>query len=359
MTTEPKWEAVPEIPRDYFGRPKVIPPDGGQPISYTRATTYVSCLEDTFNLGKWQMRMTARGLSIREDLLLRANSLGPLPEDDEVAAKRWKKDMDRLADQAVEAAKASASSNIGTALHSLAERLDRGQRVEDVPTQYRPHLKAYQAKTAGFTAVHIERFMVQDELQVGGTPDRILTIDGHPKLVIGDIKTGTLDFGIGKICMQLAMYAHSLLYDPATGERTSPGEVDQDHGIVIALDAKTGECTLKYVDLRAGWEAIQLATQVRAWRARKNLSRPYEAPIPPPTSSATFFDPTQALIDEATTTWTPPRKEPDATDELGIFRDIANAADTEALVALWQKHEAHWTPAMTDRAAARKAQLTN
>ena len=333
------YETVHTIPRDRWSRPLVIPPSGGKPIAYTRATTYVSCLEDTYALGKWQMRMVARGLSIREDLLLRVNSLGPQPDKDDPAFTGWKDDMDRLADQAVEAAKASAPANIGTALHGLTERIDRGQQVEDVPREYRRHLENYREATASFTAVEIERFMVNDDLQVGGTPDRVLKIDGSNDLYIGDIKSGSIEYGMGKIAMQLAMYAHSHLYHPATGERTPLPNLNVRRGLVIALDAKTGECELRWVDIGQGWNAIQLCTQVRAWRTKHNLSYPYQ-----PTTIATPEE-------------KEPPIDPPADTELAVFRAITHAQTPDELVKIWQRFERVWTAEMTNRAATRKQQL--
>ena len=66
MTTSP----ITPIPRDRFGRPLVVPPAARSPSPYTRCTTYVDALEDKFGLQKWMMRMTAVGLSQRQDLLL-------------------------------------------------------------------------------------------------------------------------------------------------------------------------------------------------------------------------------------------------------------------------------------------------
>lgn len=344
MTITPLFEApATELPRDRWGRPMVTPPSGGKPVAYTRCTTYVGCLEDMYNLGKWQQRMVATGLSLRPDLLLKVSSLGRQPED-EGEVKRWKKQMDDTCEAATEAAQASASATIGTALHALTERLDRGLDVGVIPDSYKPHLAAYEQATSAFTAVHIERFTVHDQLQIGGTPDRVLAIDGHDKLVIGDIKTGSVEFGVGKMCMQLAVYAHSDLYNHETGARAPLGNIDLDRGLIIALNAKTGECRLIWVDIAAGWEAVRLARDVRAWRARKNLTKPYDGPVP----AALPINPTVAQENARDLT---------VEAQTALLVAIPRANSEEELVQLWTAAGPAWTPQHTELAARRRAEL--
>lgn len=249
-----------DVPRDRWGRPLIKPVGGqGKPKAYTRCTTYVGCLEDTFNLAKWQQRMVALGLAARPDLLLAVSA----HSDD-------KSRLDDLCTEAREAAAASSAATTGTALHRLAERLDRGERV-DIPAAVRADMQAYQRATSGVDWLHIEQITVHDGLAVAGTPDRIGRRGGATQVY--DIKTGSIDYGMGKIAMQLALYARSQLYDPATGDRTDL-DVDLDHAVVIHLPAGQGRCELVEVDIAAGWEAVQLAGQVRAWRGRKDLARP-------------------------------------------------------------------------------------
>lgn len=327
---------IADIPRDRWGRPLVIPPGGGKAIAYTRCTTFVDALDDGYNLTQWKRRMVALGLSHRPDLLLRVNSLGPEPSKEAEggnAYKRWKKQMDETCDAAVEAAKASASATIGTALHALTERLDRGLDVGFVPDAYAGHLKAYEQATAAFTAVHIERFTVHDELQIGGTPDRVFRIDGHPRLIVGDLKTGDVVFGVLKIAQQLAVYAHSELYNHETGHRTPLGDVDLDRGLIIALNAKTGQCDLLWVDLRRGWAAVEISRQVRDARNWKGLSWPYDGPAAEPKADLTVE--AAAALDVA----------------------IRKASTTDELVQLWAAAGTAWTDAHTQLAAARKADL--
>ena len=344
MTVSTDWETpAGEIPRDRWDRPLVVPPDGGKPTAYTRCTTYVGCLEDTYNLTAWQSRMVALGLAMRPDLLLRVSSLGPTPLE-EGEARKWKKQMDATVKDAKEAAAASAAATVGTALHALTERMDRGLDVGVVPEQYKPHLAAYEAATRAFTAVHIEAFTVQDELKIGGTPDRVLQIDGHDKLVIGDLKTGSVEFGIGKMAMQLAVYAHSVLYNHQTGSRAPLGDIDHNLGLIVALDAKTAQCKLIWVDLAAGWEAVQLATQVRAWRSRKDISRPYDGPAAAvlPVAPTPVQENARDLTREAAA---------------ALVSGIKNAPSPETLIELWRAAGSVWTQEHTELAALRKAEL--
>lgn len=304
------------IKRDRYGRPLVVPPTGGKPVGYTRATTYVSTLEDTYNLGLWSQRMVALGLASRPDLLLAVAATD----------KTDKQALDRITTDAREAAASSAAATTGTALHALCERMDRGQEVGVVPAAYLADLAAYQVTTTELTAVLIEQFSVLDELRIGGTPDRVVEFRG--KHYIADIKTGSIQWGAGKIAMQLAVYAHSTIYDHTTSQRSPLPPVDQARGIVIHLPAGTGQCTLHWVDIAAGWEAVSLATTVREWRNRRDLIAP---------------------VDVATI--------PDPASGLHLLDEVRAAPTVEALTALWVAHQPTWTDELTAAAAQRKTHL--
>lgn len=348
--SDPEYVEVPdEIQRDRFGRPMVIPPTGGKPVAYTRCTIFVGALEDTFNLGQWQQRMAVAGIASRPDLHLRAVSLGLPPVEDgtpakEAEARKWKAAMNAVVDDAREAAAASAAATIGTSLHAITEAVDRGQQIDlnTIPDRYRTHLANYQRATEGFTAVHIEQFLVHDGLQIGGTADRIVRIDGHEGLIVADIKTGSIDYGAGKMAMQLSVYAHSLLYAPATGHRRPVDGIRLDRGVIIHLDAKTGACTLHWVDLAAGWEAVQLAAQVRDWRKRKGLLVP--ADLTPPAPALDLTPP-------------PSREALSAAVALDVAIEQATCRDD--ITALWQAAAAQglWTDGHTEAAKARLSTL--
>lgn len=250
-----------EIPRDGWGRPKITPPDGGKAVAYTRCTTYVAALEDTYGLTKWKMRQVALGLADRSDLLLAVSA----HRDD-------KKELDRIADKAMEAARSSAAATTGTALHTLTELHDQGRAIGVLPDSARADLNAYITATAHLRYAAIEQFRVLDELRIGGTADRV--IDLGDRYRIGDVKTGDIELGIGKIAMQLAVYARSVAYTGDGTRHPDAKPMDLDTALIVHLPAGQGRCTLVEVDIAAGWEAVQLAAQVRAWRARKDLARP-------------------------------------------------------------------------------------
>lgn len=258
------------IERDRYGRPLIIPPAGGKPTAYTRCTTFVDTLDDKHNLTLWKQRMVAIGMSERPDLVL---AVSATDRDD-------KRALNQIADKAMEAAKASVAATTGTALHALTERVDRGQPVGIIPEAHKADIDAYRRATAELQPLCVETFTVHDGYKVGGTPDRIVRF--RNTAYVADIKTGSLDYGAGRIAMQLAMYAHAAVYDPATGERTGyPEPVDLDHAIVIHLPAGTGECRLYWADIGAGWDAVTLAADVRAWRKRRDLLTAWPEPSPP------------------------------------------------------------------------------
>lgn len=278
MTTETAADPLaPEktedlVPRDRWGRPKILQPDGGLE-AYTRCTTFVKSLEgDASALALWKMRMTALGLNARPDLVMAVATAGngDTPES--------KKQLNALVEQAAEAAAASSAATIGTALHKFTERVDKGEPLGQLPAAFVADIEAYRRVTAMMKAPQVEQFGVHDELKVAGTWDRLNEFNGA--YYIGDVKTGRVDdLSIGKIAMQLSIYSRCKLYNPRTGERREQDvPVSTDRAIVISLPAGTGQCELFWVDIAAGWQAVQLAARARKWQGwakMKNLAEPF------------------------------------------------------------------------------------
>lgn len=308
------------IDRDRWGRPLITPPHGGTPVAYTRCTTYVGSLDDKENLMKWKARMTAIGIAARPDLILKLKATDP---DDKTT-------LGKIAEEAAEHAGAHQRAEIGTQLHALTERLDRGETLPDLG-EWQKDIDAYQQALASYelTPVEIETFVVNDNLKIGGTFDRIFELGGRK--YIGDLKTGsTVDWGAGTYAMQLAVYANSVRYDHETGQR-APLDVDTSKAILIHLPAGEGRATVYWIDIARGWQSVSLATAVRQWRRlRKN--------------------------DWLTEIGTDP--EPAKSTVTSIDDYIAMAQTVQDLQNLYRNFQTVWTDRHTALAAARKASLT-
>lgn len=313
MTTNIIEPIKPEINRDRWGRPLVTPPDGGKPVAYTRCTTFVSSMEDRYNLERWQQRMVATGLADRADLLLAA-----------AAARDDKRTLNRVCNDAIEAAKGSAKATTGTALHSLTERADRDLDMPVLPPDAQADVDAYVIATASMRHVHIEQFTVNDELQVGGTPDRVAEFAGGR--YIADLKTGSIKWGALKIAQQLAMYANSVGYRIEDGSRFDL-DVDRERAIVIHLPAGTAQASLYWIDIATGWEAVQVSGAVRDWRKRDK-----------PDGLLTLIGPD---------------------DVVDLGDKINNAPTVDALNALYHDNVSDWTDRHTSLAVIRKSHLTD
>lgn len=315
-----------KVDRDHLGRPLIVPPEGGRAVPYTRCTTFAGTIEDEYGLTRWKQRMTAIGVASRPDLMLSVNA----HRDD-------KKALDGFVRDAMDAAKAGVAASIGTSLHKLTEYVDRNEPLPPVPDEYVADLLAYREAMARLKVTGIERFTVLDDLRIGGTHDRTAEYEG--RRYIEDLKTGAVEYDRLKISIQLAVYSRSVVYTPpgpakdaddkwieytaeqAAAARTPLG-VDQDRAIVVHLPAGQGHAGLYWVDIAAGWEAVETVRDVKRWRARKDL---FEA-------------------------W------PDAAPDLAAL--IAGAPDRATIEAIWARHVAAWTDDLTDLAKTRITAIT-
>jgi len=306
-----------EVPRDDLGRPRIITPcpnpdcvegrtpslkkpapatvkcakcngEGRKLVSYTRTTTFIDVIEDKSNLDAWSMRMVLVGSDLDRSLLdgvddMHAEFLHAEGRGDEVTQKRVKNELNRRAQAAKILAGAEKKADRGTHLHGLSELVDQhmdlpvGISFEDVVD-----MDSYRRAThPRFEIVHMEKLVVHDEFKIGGTPDRVskwvgeedlVAPDGslieRDELLITDLKTGSVEYGGLKMAMQLSIYSRSDLYDHETGARTPFGKINQRWGVIMHLAAGSGETTLYWADLTLGWEAVEVARQVRSLRSR-------------------------------------------------------------------------------------------
>jgi len=253
-----------EDQRDFWGRPKVRLPNSDKSKNYTRATTFIKALDDSSGLIPWKAGLVALGLTEREDLRRAvANNRDDI------------KEVRRIAEQAAEHAGGSTARERGSALHKMTEEIDAGLEPWAATKDDLADLDVYRRLTLGFEHHFTEQATVLDEFAVAGTPDRISYVPWIDDVAIVDLKTGPDDESkIGSKGLlwaaQLAVYAHSDIYDPATGER-SPNPANKRQGFILWLPGGQARGKLIGVDLVAGWEAVKVAAQVREFGRLKGL----------------------------------------------------------------------------------------
>jgi hypothetical protein len=272
----------PGVPLDGHNRYKLPHPETGKVQAWTRVTTWARTPSDTYGLTVYQLRMAARGLAVRPDLVLRL-----------LADYGDNKVVDEAIAQAQEHAGSTTAATTGSAYHRFTELVDSGEPLPPLPPSTQRDITAYEAtlRAAKLSVLHVERIVCVPDLGVAGTLDRVLTHGQHAW--IADLKTGA-DLGPswGEIATQLACYAHgAALWNPDTESWDEMPDVDQQIAIVIWLPIGRSECTLHAVDIAAGWDAaVQLCGPVRQWRNRgRDLVSPFAPPagVTPPRAPAT------------------------------------------------------------------------
>lgn len=317
----------PEPRRDSYGRYLLPNPDTGREAPWTRVTTLSKTLSDMFGLTRWQCRMVAKGIATRPDLYALAAAT---PIDDKAT-------LDKLVEDAKEAAAASSGARLGTALHAFTEHVDAGEQV-DVPAPWDRDVACYQAtmRDAGITIDphHIERIVILPALGVAGTFDRILDIPSVGP-VVGDLKTGRdLSYGWGEIAIQLAIYANAeRMWNAHSGRYEPMPTVNRNDAVVVHLPVGQATCHLYWVDITAGWEKAQLCDQVRQWRARTDLAARFTPTAHPPAPPVAPANGWLLRVDEATT--------------------------EDDLIKVWQDadHAGAWDDELLEACRRRKAQL--
>lgn len=270
-----------EVRRDQWGRYKVVPPEGGKPKGYTRATTVAKALDETSNLMAWKQRMTALGLVARPDILATIATLDP--ED--------RNGLNKHCERAAEAGGATARRDLGTAIHKLVER-----KIADpswkVPELYARDVEAIitAVDRAGYDIVteYSEVVIVLDRLMIAGTADLILRRRSDGMLVIADLKTGSsVTYGALAFSIQLAVYATGdCIYvqgaapDGSQDERRPMPAIDRTTALILHCEPGSGTCSIYNLDIARGAEALEVAMAVREWRtAGKSKKDPLLVPL--------------------------------------------------------------------------------
>ena len=263
-TDHDPWNEPLHIKRDRFGRYLLPDPHTGEEKPWTRVTTVAGTLDDTFGITDWRLRNAVYGLGLRDDLRdLAASADGP---DD-------KKVLNDVVRQAEAAAASSRKANIGTALHGITQKIDRGDKDVRIPAEHRDRIIRYKTTVAQhrieWIAEAIERVVVIPELGVAGQIDRIANWTHSPLPIIGDLKTGSIEYAKVKIAQQLGLYSRATHW--WDGEEMHPmPEVNQDLALVVHLPAEGDDEPRVYsVNIAEGWRLVQQSMQVRGIRKDK------------------------------------------------------------------------------------------
>lgn len=243
--------------------------------AYSRTTSYIDVLDDKTALSDWKLRMALEGVKRKPGIIEAWAELKDPTGDD-------KHQANGLVGAALDAADASLKAETGSALHELTEDIDAGIDPGFIPPEFSKDIEAYKLCTLDLEVLRIEAFGVLDDYGIAGTFDRLVRVHGalaealgvpDGSLLIADLKTGGIEYGLGKIAMQLAAYSRMKLYDPATFARTplsALADVDLSVGLIIHMPSGEGRCELVPVDIDKGWEGLALAKVVREWRNHWN-----------------------------------------------------------------------------------------
>jgi hypothetical protein len=245
-----------DFKRDRYGRP-LINVDGKE-TPYTRISSYAQILEDQTGLNRWKLRTVVSGVAQRPDLVNLATA--NINND---------RKLDDLAQQFLDAGGASRAANTGTAIHEMLAQLDTGAiQLDNVPDQFMPYAKAWQTCLHQFGLEVIPELveipLVNDKYLAAGSSDNFLMRTSDGKLITVDKKTGkTLMPRPLAYMAQLALYATSMQYDIASGERIALPEVDLEVGYIAHIPAIGDTCTFYEVDLQAALKLCDLAMEIR------------------------------------------------------------------------------------------------
>jgi hypothetical protein len=245
------------------GRYQIVPEGESKVKPHTRVSNFAKKLEDGYTLTAWGKRMVLFGAAQRPDII--AATLAAGVEN--------KAELNRLAESAMDAAKANVARETGTALHSLCEQVDQGVDVQ-MPSPWREDVAAYRAclEDMGATVERCEEVVVIPDLGLAGRFDRIVKVADQSFIM--DIKTGRdLSYSWLSIAIQLALYAEaSTIYDHEKRSHTPMPPVSRQFGLVVHLPAGEAKGTPYWVDLNAGRKGVDLTKAVLRWRSTRDVA---------------------------------------------------------------------------------------
>lgn len=353
-----------EAPRGQWGWYKLPAPGGNGTAVYPRVSTIAKTLCDDFGLVEWKLRMVAKGVALRKDLIAKAAALDVDTD---------KGSFSEVVKAAMEKAESARGANYGTAVHKFCERLDCGETIEalyqgGMPDDVVPVVRAYAAalKAARLTVVpeYCERTVVNHRHGYAGTIDKVVrAADGT--LYVLDLKTGkdVAEYGGLEFGVQQALYVNAeamCTLDFAGYEPLPP--VDKTKSLILHVPFANPESAIVYaLNVGAAATAAMMSLQVRELRkTSKEWLWAYSPGAPADAvrlriGRAVSLDELGAAVNDAKRiggAWTP-EMERYALARFDVIR-VSGAADRAALAALWA--ELHPAGRWTDDIAALAAE---
>lgn len=295
-------EVPAEIPRHKGNdRPKIRRVDDPTKFTYYhRASKFGEVITNPFLIHRAERRQIVWGMSRYESLRMEAQAVAGLEEQAD------KRELERIAKEAVRAAGGSEAAAKGSALHKLRERRDRGEDLAFVGPKTWAALEAWSAMADCFTWHGSEQFVVCDRWLSAGTydalwsprwpmtaPDGTLIQPGERLIV--DLKSGAWGANVwgATYGVQLAVYAHGVPYVHVPDEDAKDGDggrLPWPHGVAPRQDwaliphvpiESPEDAGPAWVNLRRGAQLAELAV---AWREAQDVSDlflPAELPAEP------------------------------------------------------------------------------
>ena len=236
----------------------------GQPIVagviYPRVTTLTGRAEDKSGLLNYMLSTGVEGVFNSPEL----QAAWAVLDKTDFKAKR------ALLDKIKTNAGADAKAQIGTAIHSVTESLDRGENLDGFPDTLVQDALAYrnQVNRLHLTPIVAELFVVNEELGTAGTLDRIFQ-GPSGQFYVGDLKTSAREdsakWSLSSWSTQVAVYANSKpVMDNQIVEWSDIGipalsAPDLTSGIVIHVAQGKAIGKAYRVDLNQGFERAKAA----------------------------------------------------------------------------------------------------
>jgi hypothetical protein len=294
---EKDWESH----RDQWGRPEVKLPNSRQRRGYRRASSFGSPGESDYLLALWKLRQVLLGATRSQALRLEVTRAErKLLDTNPKIVAEGKKELNALAEKAMEVVGSSDKATIGTALHDVLEHVDLERDPGFIPEEFRPDVRAYEIASECFETVSSERIVVEDTHKIGGRYDRCVRLRramqthtgfviDQGEVIIGDVKTSqSMDFAGCKFGVQCWAYANGVPYDPITEERygwAPPKDADDaakalwatrygmahepprtDWAVIMHVPSGQGIARLYWVDLEHYGKAIKDIERTYFWR---------------------------------------------------------------------------------------------